>query len=391
MAGKALVWKITLTLLTLVIYGLLLSRQDGVIPRGGQNPGEKPVPARKIPPLPEEPYCAAHFVNQAQEGIQCHVSCLAPAGDGRLLCTWYAGSREGAPDVALYAAFFDEERQTWTAPLKILDPQQATRELRRWVPRVGNSVVVAGPQGELWLFYTSLLGGWSTASLNLKVSREGGLDFGRSRRLLLSPFFNLPVNVKNRGLLFPDGRYVLPVYQEFFAKHSLLVWIALEGNRPRAQICKIPRSRPGIQAALVPLEDGRLVAFFRNAAPRGSRYLLRSESPDGGRNWLPLEPTRLPNPNSGFDMLPTASGAILGAVNPAFEDRSQLALVLSRDGGFTWQTRLLLEDTPGQEYSYPSLLRHGNFYHLTYTFERRRLKHLVFNEAWLLREAAGGR
>ena len=67
----------------------------------------------------------------------------------------------------------------------------------------------------------------------------------------------------------------------------------------------------------------------------------------------------------------------------AFQERSDLTLVLSRDGGRRWQTLKILEKTPGKEYSYPFLLRSGDGYHLTYTFERARIKHVVFNEAWL--------
>ena len=50
----------------------------------------------------------------------CHVSSIAAAGDNRLICTWYAGSREAAPDVALYHAFYEEKTGTWSEPQVLL-------------------------------------------------------------------------------------------------------------------------------------------------------------------------------------------------------------------------------------------------------------------------------
>jgi len=43
------------------------------------------------------------------------------------------------------------------------------------------------------------------------------------------------------------------------------------------------------------------------------------------------------------------------------------------------------------EFSYPSLLQdeQGN-YHLVYTWLRKRIKHVQFNEAWLTQKLTGG-
>lgn len=82
-------------------------------------------------------------------------------------------------------------------------------------------------------------------------------------------------------------------------------------------------------------------------------------------------------------MITTADGAILGAINNNFRDRSDLALVLSRDGGKTWETLRVLEHAPGKTYAYPSLTRTRQYYHLTYSYEKNRIKHVMFNDAWL--------
>ncbi|MGQ9687190.1 MAG: sialidase family protein [Desulfobaccales bacterium] len=372
-----------LTLMVLMLYAIpwyqsRLSAPETVLLDGRLR---EPQVSRGKPAEP--PFFAVHFVNQARPGVQCHVSSIAPAGENRLICTWYAGSREGARDVAIFAAFFDESRGTWSEPEKLLDRAQSSAELRRWVGKVGNAVVLNDPDGRLWLFYATLLGGWSTASLNYKVSRDGGRTWSLSRRLLLSPFLNLTANIKNAGVPLSGGAYLLPVYHEFIGKFSQVVRFRLDEVDPGFEIRKIAPSRQAIQPALVPRGPRSLAAFFRNAQGAGESYLLRAESLDAGQTWAGLTATTLPNPNSGFAMLPLADGAILGVVNPVFQDRSPLTLVISRDGGLTWTTRRVLEDAPGREYSYPSLTRTASYYHVTYTYERNRIKHVLFNDVWL--------
>lgn len=344
-----------------------------------------PAPARPD----ERPYFVEQFVNPADSGVQCHVSAIAPAGENRLICTWYAGSREGAADMAIFSAFFEEKTGTWTKPQVLLDRQRSSTELRRWVRKVGNAVVV-NDRGGLWLFYATLLGGWSTASLNYRLSRDGGRTWSASRKLILSPFFNLTTNVKNKGVNLSPNAYLLPVYHEFLGKFSQVLLFRPAEAEPRYEIRRMTDSRRAIQPALIPEGKKNLRAFFRNAAGGGQSRILTAASNDVGRSWSDLSDTSLPNPDAGFDMIGLPGGALLGAINHAFQDRSDLSLVVSRDGGRTWETRRVLENYPGREYSYPSLTRTSQYYHLTYTYERKRIKHVMFNDAWLKGTRAHG-
>jgi len=331
----------------------------------------------------DTPYFKENFVNQAEPGKRCHVSSLAAAGDQRLMCTWYAGSGEGASDVVIYQAFYNEDKGTWTEPKILLDREQAGAELRRWVGKLGNAVVINDGQGRLWLFYASLLGGWSTASLNYKMSLDGGQTWSDSQKLILSPFFNLAANIKNNGVSLSRGAYLLPVYQEFLYKFSQVLLLHPDQFGLSYQIRRMTQTGKTLQPVLIPQDDQHLLAFFRNAAAGGKNYILRAESRDAGRTWSEPTATTLPNPNSGFDMVRLPGGDILGAINNAFQDRSDLTLVISKDDGRNWQTLKVLENSPGKEYSYPFFLRNRGFYHLTYTYERKRIKQVVFNEAWL--------
>jgi predicted neuraminidase len=329
------------------------------------------------------PYFAENYVNQVKPGVVCHVSSIAVAEKNKLICTWYAGSQEGAQDVAIFSAFFHEDTGKWTAPQILMDPHKSSEELRRWVRKVGNAVVINDNRGGLWLFYASLLGGWSTTSLNWIKSQDGGKTWSPSRKLVLSPFFNLTNNVKNQGLRLSRGGYLLPVYHEFLRKFSQVVLFRPEKANLQYEIRRMTDTGKAIQPALVSWGGNNLAGFFRNAAGEGKSHILRSESEDVGQNWSSLSATSLPNPNSGFDMIQLSNGAILGVVNNAFQDRSDLTLVLSRDGGMIWKTLKVLENTPGKEFSYPFLTRSQHYFHLTYSYKRKRIKHVVFNEAWL--------
>jgi predicted neuraminidase len=391
MAGKTAAhpsrpWRLVAVFLVLLLY---------FIPFYHRFLSDSPAPwpdlkiAYQLPVAPtngEPPFFAQDFVNQARPGRICHVSGMAVAGTDRLICTWYAGSREAAPDVAIYAAFFQEKTRTWTEPKVLLDRRQSSAELKRWVRKLGNAVVMNDRQGGLWLFYATMLGGWSTATLNYKVSRDEGRSFSPSRQLILSPFFNLTNNVKNKGVRFSRGAFLLPLYHELLHKFSQILLVRPAGATPGFELRRMTYAGKAIQPALIPTSEAGLMALFRNATSGEKRHILRAESQDVGRDWSGLSATALPNPDSGFDMIRLADGDILGAINNSFQDRDNLTLVLSRDEGKTWQTLRVLENTPGKTYAYPSLARAGQYYHLTYSYEKNRIKHVMFNEAWLRKQ-----
>jgi predicted neuraminidase len=60
--------------------------------------------------------------------------------------------------------------------------------------------------------------------------------------------------------------------------------------------------------------------------------------------------------------------------------RTPLCLALSEDEGRSWQEELRLEQGPG-EYSYPAIIQTSDGrLHVTYTWRRERIKHVVIGE-----------
>jgi predicted neuraminidase len=103
-------------------------------------------------------------------------------------------------------------------------------------------------------------------------------------------------------------------------------------------------------------------------------------SEDGGETWSRMTATRLPNPSAGIDALRLKDGRFLLVYNPSPTSRDKLEVAVSPDGR-SWRPAAVLENAPG-EYSYPALIQAGDgLVHVTYTWKRERIKHVVLDPA----------
>ena len=108
-------------------------------------------------------------------------------------------------------------------------------------------------------------------------------------------------------------------------------------------------------------------------------------SEDRGKTWGKMTLTSLPNPNSGTDAVTLRDGRqlLIYNHNPNAKGRSPLNVAVSADGKH-WQAALALEDEPGSEFSYPAVIQTSDgLVHITYTWKRRRIKHVVLDPAKL--------
>ena len=75
-------------------------------------------------------------------------------------------------------------------------------------------------------------------------------------------------------------------------------------------------------------------------------------------------------------------GRQLIVYNHTPKGRTPLNIALSRDGT-TWEAALVLESEPG-EYSYPAVIQSSDGkVHVTYTWNRQRVRHVVIDPARL--------
>jgi predicted neuraminidase len=72
------------------------------------------------------------------------------------------------------------------------------------------------------------------------------------------------------------------------------------------------------------------------------------------------------------------------AFNDSKHTRDNLRLAISHDGGANWRRVAEIENSPGEEFSYPYMIRglDGRI-HLVYTWRRKHIKHVVYNENWI--------
>ena len=106
--------------------------------------------------------------------------------------------------------------------------------------------------------------------------------------------------------------------------------------------------------------------------------IVETWSTDGGRSWSKLGATALPNPNSGIDGVTLADGRLLLVYNHTSTARTPLNVAISRDGK-TWTPVVALESDAGQ-YSYPAVIQSADgLVHVTYTWQRQKIKHVVLD------------
>lgn len=312
-----------------------------------------------------------------------HCATLTTRGDGSLLAAWYAGSREGATDVAILSAVYRELH--WSEPRVIV--QVAGHS-------VGQPVFLPRPDGEVWLFFViidglkprtllrrtidsiNLVSGWLRAQPFWQRSRDGGQSWDAPQQILDYP----GLMFRSRPLLLP-GRIILPAYDEKTWQSRIL----LSDDAGRSWRLSDPLSTPpgNIQPCLVQLSDGRLLVYLRTGGKGG--WIWRTTSSDGGETWERPVPTGLPNPNSGIDLLRLNSGRLVLAYNPSTSMRTPLCVAIG-DEAECWQAARTVEQGNG-EFSYPALCQAPDgMIHLVYTFKRQYIGHAGFPESWLMGE-----
>ena len=215
---------------------------------------------------------------------------------------------------------------------------------------------------------------------------------GRARRLVTSPFFNLSTLVKGSAFRYADGTIGLPVYHEFLGKFGEMLRIDADGRILGKT--RFTSGRHALQPEIAVVGPERAIGVLRYAGdpPRRVLYML---SDDAGQTWSQPQKLHLPNPDSAVEVLALADGRLIGVLNDIEEARWRLTLVLSDDLGRNWRTVKVLEeqrdasDVNRYQFSYPWMLRtsDGDF-HVLYTWNRTRIKHIEFNKSWLDQAAA---
>ncbi len=333
-----------------------------------------------------EPFMNEEFISPDPGKERVHVGSICELPDGRLAAAWYGGTREGAKDVSIFFAVKDPGTAGfWSRPKRIVDRMSASRELYRYVKKVGNPVIFTSPGDRLWLVYVTIAaGGWSGSSLNVKRSDDAGTTWSKSQRLTLSPFFNISELVRNRPLPMSSGGVALPIYHECLGDFPEILWLqpGPEDSAIAFRKSRMTGGRSFIQPSVVAYGASFGTAFYRCRS--NEKSVGAAITKDTGASWSEPQILTLPNPDSALDAVILSDQRILLAFNDSGGNRENLRLAISLDHGIHWIRIATLESTPGGEFSYPYMIRtQDGRIHLVYTWHRKRIKHVTFNEAWI--------
>jgi predicted neuraminidase len=313
------------------------------------------------------------FVYETAPFPSAHASTIVETKDG-LVAAFFGGTRERAPDVGIWVS--RQEGGAWKAPVEVATGVQpdGTR-LPCW-----NPVLFEMPDRTLSLFYKigpSPQTWWGM----VRSSRDNGRTWSEPRRLpdgILGP-------IKNKPVRLADGTLISPASTESAERPSAwrLQFERSADGGATWTVARPPAPAEGtaidaIQPSILIHTGGRLQAVGRTR----SRHVFETWSSDGGRTWTPVSLTTLPNPSSGTDAVTLRDGRHLLVYNHTSKGRSPLNVAVSRDGK-AWEAALVLEAEPG-EYSYPAVIQSSDGrVHITYTWKRLRVKHVVVDPAQL--------
>ncbi len=308
----------------------------------------------------------SEFVYSSAPFPSAHASTIEETG-GVLVAAWFGGTSEGAPDVGIWLSRKVEGK--WTPPVEVANGMQPDgKQLPCW-----NPVLFKPKTGALTLYYkvgSAPRDWWG----EVRTSGDAGHTWSNAKKLpagILGPIKNKPVQLASGAIVSGSST------ESGDTPPKWRVHFELSNDRGATWKSTAPPDAAdvnAIQPTIFVLPDGKLQALVRTQ----SMKIFETLSPDGGATWSPLAPTELPNPNSGIDGITLRDGRQLLVFNRSETDRTPLNVAVSSNGK-TWQDLLLLEKDPG-EYSYPAVVQtRDGLVHITYTWKRRRIKHVVID------------
>jgi predicted neuraminidase len=304
---------------------------------------------------------------------QCHASTIEETVDG-LVVAWFGGTREKNKDVGIWVS--RNLDGSWMTPVEVANGVQSA-ELRYpcW-----NPVLFQPVDAPLMLFYK--VGPSPSEWWGMVItSADGGKTWSSPRKLgendkighLLGPVKNKPIQLDNGTILCPSSTEHRGWRVHFELTKDLgQTWEVIGPINDGKEF-------GAIQPSILTYPDERMQIVCRSQ----QQVVTQSWSEDGGRTWSRMTATTLPNPNSGVDAVTLRDERQLLVYNHTTRrsqpsGRQMLNVALS-ENGTDWKPVVTLERQKG-EYSYPAVIQSDDgSIHITYTYQRQTVKHVVLN------------
>jgi predicted neuraminidase len=312
----------------------------------------------------------SEFIFDSAPFPSCHASTVVELANGGLMSAWFGGTGEGKPDVAIWAS--QRAAGKWADPVEMV---------REWQTPCWNPVLFYTKDGRLWLYYK-----FGTSPSQWTAGRKYSTDHGKS----WSAVEHLPAGIygpiRAKPLVMEDGTIVSGSSVESYRSWAAWIERSTDGGKTFSRIGPIMvpevsdgsddgRSTRGlIQPSVISLGGKKLRMYARSTQNIGR--VCVADSADAGVTWTQARPLDVLNPNSGIDAVALRDGRVVLVYNNTAKGRSPLNLAVSRDGEKFTMFRTL-EDTPGEEFSYPNVIqgRDGHL-HMVYTWRRKKIRYV---------------
>ena len=343
------------------------------------------------------PSILSEFIYDQAIFPSCHASTIEESR-GHLVAAWFGGTHEKHPDVGIWVARRIDGK--WTEPVEVANgvvksiegdekfggdrnsTQIPTQRYPTWNPVLFQPKSRSdGDEQPLILFYKvgpTPQTWWGM----MTTSNDGGISWSTPTRLppgILGPIKNKPVELK-------DGTWLCPSSTESDEEDSKwsvhFEWTSDRGktwNRTNALNDGV--GVQAIQPSLLKLGEEHWLAIGRSRQDK----IFELETKDDGRTWSALRLGSLPNNNSGIDAVTLADSRHLivynhvqGTPGEWGGKRTPLNVAISKNGS-RWDSSVVLESEPG-EFSYPAVIQTSDgLIHITYTWNRKKIKHVVLD------------
>ncbi|HMJ70269.1 MAG TPA: sialidase family protein [Cyclobacteriaceae bacterium] len=336
----------------------------------------------ELPPL-AKPGEGAYVLGEMIQPLtpQCHASTIVETPGG-FVCAFFAGTHEKNDDVGIRVSRLSET--FWSEPVEVANGlQDDGQRYPTW-----NPVLFLPKDGPLMLFYKvgpdpRTWWGMVMTSVDNGQTWSKPVRIGEDKKIghLIGP-------VKNKPIQLEDGTIICPSSTETMVGDDVIWKVHFEITRDMGKTWEVVGpindgvAFDAIQPSILRYGNGKLQVLCRTRQDA----IAESWSDDNGKTWSPMQATMLPNPNAGTDAVTLKDGRQLLAYNHTTnegeepKDRNMLNLAISNDGK-TWKPVMTLENVPNESgYSYPAIIQaEDGMVHVTYTFNREAVKHVVID------------
>ncbi len=242
------------------------------------------------------------FIYETAPFPECHAATIAETSNGTLLASWFGGTHE---KIQMWVFGSALENNAWSKPVEVANGVQNDKlRYPTW-----NPVLFQMKNGTLALFFkvgpSPMIGGAKLFSPKTMVA-PGRIEPSYPTRHWTGQEQADRVGGRNAAVPSSDetgGPWTVHVE---ITKDSGKTWTKVgpinDGKKIRA-----------IQPTFVVLGGKKLGMLCRDGHADGN--VLQAWSEDAGQSWTALEPSSLPNPNSGIDAVTLANGKHLLVYN----------------------------------------------------------------------------